>query len=305
MSLIQQYVREQIGRAEHQREQRRAKNWHDAERLRFAWALGVETLYKCKSLDGSSRDFTLDIIENSRMYFPTPPELNDPLDCRPVFELDGDAGDVAFVRRLLDDELAAARAAGQTTEQLEILRAKEGVPVEQLAAGVTQSVCRTLTENTRVFSAAAGRSDPLLWRRYASEHRGICLHFRAKGGSVFGLARQVNYLVELDPILIPLENQQGDAVADRMVLNKTMEWSYEQEFRIVWDNGIGFDFPMDAQHRVSFPPELLCGISLGMRISDADRDIIQKVAAHHDSKVPVWQARERKEGSAMGFDRIA
>jgi hypothetical protein len=69
-------------RAEAQREQDLLEA---ARGLRMAWAQGIATLYKLKSLTGESRDHTLDIIENSRIYFSSPEQFNDPFDCAPPF----------------------------------------------------------------------------------------------------------------------------------------------------------------------------------------------------------------------------
>jgi hypothetical protein len=296
MSLIQ---------AHGQDETASALDVHAAGRqLRMALALNVSRLYKCKSLAGPSREYTLDIIENSRVYFPTPPELNDAHDCRPIFRIDGDPSDEAFVRRLLDDELRAAHEARQNVEDLERLRAAEGVPVEQLAAAVTQNTYDALSHSIRVFSASAEQHQSLLWSRYANGHRGLCLHFHVAAGSVFGRARQVRYSPQREPILIPLDHQLLDEIPDRMVLTKAIDWEYEKEFRIVWDAGAEWEFPTDEAHRVSFEPELLCGITLGMSVSNADRAEILVIAARHEPPITVWQARENAEGIRMDFEPV-
>jgi hypothetical protein len=51
--------------------------------LRFAYAEGVETLYNFKSLAGDGRDHVKDIIQNSRLYFSTQDQFNDPSTARP------------------------------------------------------------------------------------------------------------------------------------------------------------------------------------------------------------------------------
>src|SRR5271154_259445 len=83
----------------------RRKELQEAARaLRFAWALGVDTLYKFRSLEGSSREHTFDIIQNSRIYFSRPEQFNDPFDCTPPFALAKSASDPDFVKELEEDE---------------------------------------------------------------------------------------------------------------------------------------------------------------------------------------------------------
>ena len=66
---------------------RRKRLHEEARALRFAWALGVDTLYKFRSLAGPNREHTFDVIENSRILFPGRSQFNDPFDCAPPFTL--------------------------------------------------------------------------------------------------------------------------------------------------------------------------------------------------------------------------
>jgi hypothetical protein len=72
----------------------------EPRKQRIAWAEGVDTLYKLRSLNVGAREHTLDIIENSRIYFPSPTQFNDPFDCYPPFDLAGDWRDPKFVEEL-------------------------------------------------------------------------------------------------------------------------------------------------------------------------------------------------------------
>jgi len=102
--------------------------------LRFAYAEGVDTLYKFKSLAGESRDHARDMIQNSRLYFSTQDELNDPDDCRPVFKIGGDPSHPAFAAELRRDEDEMIRDLKLTPEAVTDLRATQGTRVEDTAA---------------------------------------------------------------------------------------------------------------------------------------------------------------------------
>ena len=65
-----------------ERQKRRQELRADAAKLRLAWAEGHEKLFKFKSMSGPSRDQALDIITNSRVYFSSPEQFNDPLRLR-------------------------------------------------------------------------------------------------------------------------------------------------------------------------------------------------------------------------------
>jgi len=212
--LAAQYEKRQAGR-----EELRA----NAKKLQFAWMEGHEKLYKFKGMSGSSREQVLDIITNSRIYFSSPEQFNDPLDCAPIFALAKPLTD-EFVKELLEDEAALASAAGKSKGEVEALRQAEGVPPQRIAAAVTERTRDELVKNARVFCLSASEVHPLLWSHYADSHRRICLHFRAAPGSLFGLARAVDYRSERPSILVPLHYSKGD-IADAMVRVKGDFWA--------------------------------------------------------------------------------
>jgi hypothetical protein len=55
-----------------------------AQQLGLAWAEGVDTLYKFRSYSGPFRRWLRQILKNSRIYFSTPSQFNDPFDVSPV-----------------------------------------------------------------------------------------------------------------------------------------------------------------------------------------------------------------------------
>jgi len=82
-------------------------------------------------MSGDVRDQVLDIIRNSRIYFSSPDQFNDPLDCAPICALAKPLTD-DFIKELLEDEAALAKAAGKSQVEIEALRRAEGVPPHQM-----------------------------------------------------------------------------------------------------------------------------------------------------------------------------
>jgi hypothetical protein len=106
MPALKDSIRSVLSAAAQDAEQRRRKAelLRQAKSLRFAWAEDKSTLYKFKSLSGGGCRQVQDIIENSRLYFSTPDQFNDPLDCSPIFKLAGDLKDPVFLAELKKDE---------------------------------------------------------------------------------------------------------------------------------------------------------------------------------------------------------
>jgi hypothetical protein len=276
----------------------------EAKDLRLCWALGNETLYKHRSLSPGARDHTLDVIKNSRVYFPSPKTFNDPFDCASPISLGGDLTDPQFFEELRHDEERMAREAGYTAEQLEALRADEGVPIERLAEAVRENLLRELRNDARVFCLTTQHNHPLMWSHYAASHTGVCLHFHCRAGNLFGLAREVLYMKERKPILVPLERQSADEITERLVFEKADFWGYEGEYRIIAHKTSDWKHRFDEHDRVRFNPEDLSGVTLGMRISDPDREELLALAQEHSPPLPVWQAAESPARFWMKLVRI-
>jgi hypothetical protein len=277
-----------------------------AKSQRVSWAQGIDVLYKLRSLAPGSRDHTLDIIANSRVYFPSPLQFNDPFDCFPPFLLGGDVNDPEFVKELARDEARMIAESGIGAEEVAALRVSQGVPIEKMADAVRENTVKAIRDDTRVLCLATEQRHPLMWSHYASSHSGICLHFRCGPDNLFGLARQVLYVEERKAVLIPLK-QSGDEITDRLVFEKAKFWDYESEYRVIGhtDTTVDWGETFDESGRVAFPPESLCGITLGMRISDPDRATITAMAAAHKPAIPVWQATESHGRFWIDVQRVA
>jgi hypothetical protein len=272
-----------------------------ARELRFAYVEGVKTLYKFKSLAGDSRDHVMDIIQNSRIYFSTQEQFNDPLDCAPIFKLAGDPDDPAFMAELRKDEEAMILEDRLTPERVAAMRATEGTPPTEMAAAITRNVCENLRRTLHIFCLSATREPTLLWSHYAGSHAGVCLHFKVVHGEITGLARGIDYVADRPPVMVPLRyNRSEQEAARRMSLVKAESWRYESEYRILANPEVDWGHPFDGRY-VSFPCELLTAVTLGMRISPADREAVRQWARDRDPPFTVWDAYEDPQEFTLRF----
>jgi hypothetical protein len=272
----------------------RAEHLQIAKGLRFAWAEGIRTLYKFKPLDNGGIDHVRDMIENSRLYLSTQAQLNDPEDCAPIFQLAGDPhNDPAFMAELKKDEDQMIRELHITPEAEAELRKHHGTHVDEMAATITRNVRDELRRTLHIFCLTSELDNRLMWTHYAAGHTGVALHFDVIPGTLTGLARGIDYVAKLPPVLVPLRfnANDGDDAARIMSLIKTSDYSYESEYRILGNPDVDWGYPMDGQF-VSFPSRLLTGITLGLRISAANRDLILQWCRERTPPIPVWEAYE-------------
>src|SRR5665213_539277 len=293
-----------LSREHQQRERYRANLRRHAKRLRFAWIEGHDTLYKFKSMAGNGCSEVQDMIENSRIYFSIPDQFNDPFDCAPVCKPAKPLSDPAFIQELLADEERMMGESGKSPEEVEELR-KSQVDVLQLGPAVTAQTRSVMRADVRMFCLTSRQDHPLQWAHYADSHRGVCLHFRCKFGTLLGLARAVKYRKVREPVLVPLNyNPSPDHIADRMVQIKADFWRYESEYRIIGHDGADWGYTLDGRF-CSFPPKQLCGVTLGMGTGAADRQLIMSWAANHVPALRVYEAVEDPDQFGLRMRWIA
>jgi hypothetical protein len=299
-------VIQMVAQADEQR-RRISEVLEQAKILRFAWAEDRTTLHKFKSLSGGGCRQVQDIIENSRLYFSTPEQFNDPLDCSPTFKLAGDLDDPAFLAELKKDEDEMIAQHGLTPQAEVELREQFGIHATGIAEAIKRNVRKEIRADLRIFCLSANYEHPLLWSHYGNSHTGICLHFSVVHGNLFGLARGVDYSEPRPPVLIPMRyNEGGDTyVARAMSLIKAEFWRYESEYRILGHASADWGYPLDGGRFVSFEPELLTGVTLGMCIAPADRSMVMSWAAAHVPELAVFEAFEHPEEFGIGVRQLA
>jgi hypothetical protein len=274
----------------------------DDRRARFAHALGKDTLYRYRGLEGEQRGYTIDIIVNHRVYLSSPAQFNDPFDCVPSFALGGDPKDPQFVQKLLrhQDELRGKLSDEETLR----LASAQRVDVDQLPGALEANIRDDMYRRTRVLCLSGKHLHPLCWAHYASKHSGICLHFSTQPKSIFRGASKMLYQKAREPIVID-GGPPGDEAYDKTVLTKAEFWNYEDEYRIVTMRDGPLEDQFDGNGCIAFPPEVLCGITLGMRIRDDDRREIIGIARAASPQIPLWQARMHPTDFWMIQDPIA
>jgi hypothetical protein len=122
-----------------------------AQQLELAWAEGVDTLYKFRSDTGPSRRWVRQILKNSRIYFSTPSQFNDPFDVSPIFRHSGDPSDHKFVAALLRNQTRMAERDGLSAKDVAALAAQLSANVHELhwARGVRTTRCPDTSSGPR------------------------------------------------------------------------------------------------------------------------------------------------------------
>lgn len=198
----------------------KTRNEAQAKNLHLAWALGHKTLYKFKGFAGDQRAHVIDILENSRIYFSTADQFNDPFDVAPVVRLAGDPNDSEVIRALEVERFRILKHRGWDDARITAETEKSGTDAASLPRMVMQQVREWLRSDNRFVCLTAEQNHPLQWAHYADHHRGLCLHFSIGQESVFQYAEKVRYRTNRVPLLIPISAQTNDELYERMALSR-------------------------------------------------------------------------------------
>jgi Protein of unknown function (DUF2971) len=247
---------------------------------------GVHRLYHYQ---GANLDYLRDTLANQRVYFSNPKNFNDPWDCCPYFHAAvedtesrrkwGERLDAAY--KDLPAQLRAqleARWHGNWYDDEEFLRRS----VDSLSGRVRQLTI----ERWRIYCLTPHADSVLMWAHYAEKHQGICLEFDARTKQV-GRAYRVLYQ-DTFPLIGPDDSVDPRVLVDAVLLTKSREWAYEDEYRILArDEDADPTFSLrTAKDYLQLTPGALAGIIAGSKANVA----IEAVVAESGCDIPLRRA---------------
>lgn len=253
-----------------------------------------QSLFKHVTLDFErSWDLLGETLNSFSLSGSTPRALNDPFELSPSISDDLSSLAIADLDRLEGKgliEQALEIKNGSSFSEENILRLRNSA-----IARIGQD-----SKYARIVSFCKRLDSPLLWSHYANKYQGACLQFigRAfKMGTQVGL---VNYSAErpVYPLSLALRLEQAvkqrqfgssyrllKAESDKITyFTKSIEWSYEQEVRIVYNT--------NKADVVRFDPIGLISIIVGPRMSKSNVERLRGLVRR--SKVNELRVRHSK-----------
>jgi hypothetical protein len=146
-----------------------------------------------------------------------------------------------------------------------------------------------------VYCLGEDRGSMLMWGHYSSCHKGFCLGFDTTlADGLFGRAQQVKYAADLPVAAIVVDSE--DQIIEKMLLTKSNDWRYEQEWRIIeFDNVPGL---------IAYPPESLIEIIFGLEMDEKHKAALRQLARDAKSNAQFFQARKDPGKYALAFDKV-
>jgi hypothetical protein len=301
-----------LGRSRFAIERRRAARGSPIRgRFRFAYDRGIAVLNKYKRFDGEQSKHVLDMLLHHRIYLSSPSQLNDPFDLAPAVKLSVNvnthAGRLEYlklVRKMLMRQIPPIDA-HLVESMMGELRTASIPALRQHADTAAGMLLKKLEDNHPIFSLSAVDLHPLLWAHYAT-HSGLCIHFesRVTRGSPFAYAREVHYSKSRPVLSMPGSPPDVYQVANAIALNKSADWAYEREYRILSNPDYLGEFTRRDGRYAYYDPFAVRGITVGFAMRKADQEMIVEIARRHRPAIRVWRTTMNRTKYQLGKEEI-
>jgi len=252
--------------------------------IRFAGQAGLTSLYHYQDFQPDLHtDRVTDILQNHRIYCSNPADFNDPWDCKPYF--DPTLLDDPVNRSATAESLIATHIPGPNDEMIIQQLRTNPTFLKEMIHRFSEHNAEFITTRWGVYCLSPDPCLTLMWSHYSCNHRGICLEF-AVNSSKFACAQKVHYQKEY-PALLPHEEESYL----KMLLIKSDDWAYEQEFRLICPRFTDIKqnpLIMNGDH-LSIDPRDLKSIIVGCQAKNesiqAIRGLVEKYAHGHHMAV--------------------
>lgn len=227
--------------------------------------------------------FTDDVFVSQVLYFPTPPQLNDPFDCQiqPVVATPTEIA--VWVQQ---------HNPGASVQQLQNVIAHATSNPNAFRKDINE-VMRKHIDKLGVCSFTTNPDHPLMWAHYTESHKGLCLGFDVtQDPGLFLVPLRVNY----SPTY-PLYNHltQSKQMAEFVLSAKSNHWAYEDEWRVM-------KHQMPANQKYTFKPQALREVIFGYNMDTKERKRLKLLARQYGFKHVTFKRAIITETSyAIGF----
>jgi hypothetical protein len=176
--------------------------------------------YRGANIDEKSLRHLRQLIVLDTAYISNFKDFNDPFEGRFKLKL----ANAADVYESTVSQLRKDTALSRTDRRKEARRLTKA---KVIGKEIAQQVDSYIENNIGILCLSINPSSVLMWSHYASEHRGILLEYDTSKEPFFHLGDHVAYEEEFPEITIPASNPKLP------FLQKSIEWKYEEEFRII------------------------------------------------------------------------
>ncbi len=229
------------------------------------------------------------ILENNKVYFSSPKDLNDPFDCRvPItFELlDTDKKKKLYALKVLERHKPRLIKEGKNLDmELAIIESVIFSDFEKYKNDHNEHFSDAHDIHIGILSLSKKWDVNLLWSHYSNSHQGFCVGFSPINIMNSGLnmsGDDITYFKkDKFPTIDPFQDDMTTAY-ERLFL-KSDDWKYEDEYRLT---KVFFpNVPTNADRVITLPDNCITEVVLGHKISPENESEIIDLARKKNIKV--------------------
>lgn len=243
-------------------------------------------LYKYRGFDPEG--YSLANFENDQLWLSAPTDFNDPFDALLKNNIDEFIDNQEDWINHKSDFTQFCINCGMADSDLELAYQtyKEVTETMEKNKDVLHAIYTFRPQSLfRVGCLCETNTSILMWSHYANSHTGFCIEYNLLNVSNDDIAKRNLY-----PVLYQerSDTQRDDACSGMQyyslysVLRKSMDWSYEKEWRIV----LSF-YSMENPGNIQLPGAT--AVYLGCKINDENTRIIMDIAKR--KSIPIYKAR--------------
>lgn len=246
-----------------------------------------------------------ELLYDNIMYLPQLSELNDPFEGSLLCD-EGKVGDF-YVNSKLDEFMRYIEEELDGEDYDEDYVKKLGkLFLRFQSQDKLLEIRNVLTDEFYVICLSGRKDIASLWAHYADNHRGICIEYdlvNTKNEIFKNLCFPIEYLEDYD--LTKDVNYSFNKKSFNLnlkikpLLLKAKDWSYEEEWRIIFDDSIFSDFcPYEPYINFLKPQKVYMGID----ISEKDEKLIKNICKIKE--IPLFKAIKDKDKYKFDFDEV-
>lgn len=240
-------------------------------------------LYKYSGLSGKREKWVKNIILESKVYFPSQKELNDPFDCKiPVKFKANDLKARSYWSKVI-------RRDNPDMSQSELIRTVKKLLCDSKTVDGKKNLNNQLFKSIAKSGVGSFTKNPiniLMWSYYAEGHSGVALRFNMSPENLL----KIN--VSIIPLEVDCPEKQPelnyyDIAGDREHFlatelgTKFKGWEHEEEWRLI---------SVLQSGELELPYEMLDGIILGVQIEEKEEELIREWVKERGLNIEILRA---------------
>jgi len=223
-------------------------------------------LYKYYSYNANA----LSVLINKRVWFSKPASLNDPFDLGIDFVKYVSSIDFDNMIEICKHQPGLSRE--RKHELDEIRKLEKRCPAPHARVEGWEEANKKLREdlkNSGVFCMSELNDNILMWTHYSDCHKGFCVEFVRSPQNSLGNIEITNPIIYSHhyPSPSPFSDEGRKRSFDDLFLTKSIEWSYEKEWRLINEEGdIALPLPGD-----------ISAIIFGLKMPSQNKETIKNI----------------------------